>query len=81
MKHLSGAPLKGRPLALPANIRLGWKSLPGTNTLAYYENQINYGRNKFYSAGPCGLYYKTITIVIMMIVSDATIWSITYDYN
>ncbi len=28
-----------------------------------------------------GLYYKTITIVIMMIVSDATVWSITYDHN
>ncbi len=25
-------------LALPTNIRLGWKVLPGTNTLAYYEN-------------------------------------------
>ncbi len=24
--------------ALPANIRLGWKGLPGTNTLAFYEN-------------------------------------------
>jgi hypothetical protein len=23
--------------ALPANIRLGWKGLPGTNALAYYE--------------------------------------------
>jgi len=22
---------------LAANIRLGWKGLPGTNTLAYYE--------------------------------------------
>jgi len=29
----------------------------------------------------CGLYYKTITIIIKMIVSDATIWSITYDRN
>jgi hypothetical protein len=27
-----------RPLASPTNIRLGWKGLPGTNTLAYYEN-------------------------------------------
>ncbi len=26
-----------RLVALPANIRLGWKGLPGTNTLAYYE--------------------------------------------
>jgi hypothetical protein len=29
----------------------------------------------------CGLYYKTIKIVIMMLVSDATIWSITYGHN
>jgi hypothetical protein len=28
-------PLEGRPLALPANIRLGWKGFPGTR-LAYY---------------------------------------------
>jgi hypothetical protein len=27
-----------RLLASPTNIRLGWKGLPGTNTLAYYEN-------------------------------------------
>ncbi len=38
VKHISGTPLKGKLLALPTNIRLGWKSLPGTNTLAYYEN-------------------------------------------
>ncbi len=34
MKHLSGATL----LALPTNIRLGWKGLPGTNTPAFYKN-------------------------------------------
>ena len=28
-----------------------------------------------------GLYYKTITIVTLMIICDATIWSITYDRN
>ncbi len=39
----------GRLLALLANIELGWKGLPGTNTLAYYEN---YGRKKFYDIGP-----------------------------
>ncbi len=27
------------------------------------------------------LYYKTIMIVIMMIISDATVWSVTYDHN
>jgi hypothetical protein len=28
-----------------------------------------------------GLYYKTITNIIMMIISDTTIWSVTYDRN
>jgi hypothetical protein len=28
----------GKPEALPANIRLDWKGLPRTNTLANYEN-------------------------------------------
>ncbi len=30
---------------------------------------------------PCGQYYKSVTIIIMMIVSDATIWSVTYGHN
>jgi hypothetical protein len=36
--HLSGAPLLGRLLALPTNIRLGWKGLPVENALAYITN-------------------------------------------
>jgi hypothetical protein len=38
MKHLSNAPLVGRLLALPTNIRLGWQYFPETYTIAYYEN-------------------------------------------
>ncbi len=38
MKHLSGSPLERRLLALPTNIRLRWKGLPGINILAYYGN-------------------------------------------
>ncbi len=34
---LKGASL-GKALASPAHIRLGWKGLSGTNTLAYYKN-------------------------------------------
>jgi hypothetical protein len=34
---LSGAPGRLAP-ALLTNIRLAWKGLTGTNTLAYYEN-------------------------------------------
>ncbi len=30
----------GKYLASPANIRLSWKGLPGTNTLAYYEKVL-----------------------------------------
>jgi hypothetical protein len=29
---------KGRLVALPTNIRVGWGGLPGENTLAYYED-------------------------------------------
>jgi hypothetical protein len=34
VKNLSGAPLKGRLLASPTNIRLGWKGWPVTITQA-----------------------------------------------
>ncbi len=37
MEHLAGA-LLSMLLALLANIRLGQKGFPGTNTLAYYED-------------------------------------------
>jgi hypothetical protein len=32
VEHILGAHLKGRLTALPANIRLGWNGIPGTNT-------------------------------------------------
>jgi len=38
VKRLLSAPLQGMLLALPTNIRLGWKGLPGTNTVAYYKH-------------------------------------------
>jgi hypothetical protein len=38
VEHLKGASV-GSALALPAKIRLGWKNLPRTNTLAYNKNQ------------------------------------------
>jgi len=51
VEQLKGATI-GLALALPANIRLGWKGLPGTNILAFYNKSVNYGHKKFYSAGP-----------------------------
>jgi hypothetical protein len=38
VKHHSNDPLYARFLASSTNISLRWKNLPGTNTLAYYEN-------------------------------------------
>ncbi len=38
-------------------------------------------RSQYKSCKNQGWYYKTNTIIIMMIVSDATIWSVTYDRN
>ncbi len=34
-------PFKGRLLALHTNNRLGWRGLPGTNTLAYYVGGLD----------------------------------------
>ncbi len=38
LKHLPGASLKGRLLALPTNIRVSWNGLSGTNTLVFYQH-------------------------------------------
>ncbi len=37
-------------LALPTNVRLGWKGLLGTKTVAYFL--IKYGRKRFYNIVP-----------------------------
>jgi hypothetical protein len=42
MGHLLGAPIYYRLLALPENITLCWKGLPGINTLAYLPF-VSYG--------------------------------------
>jgi hypothetical protein len=40
VKKLHSAPPYGRLLALPTNIREGWKGLPGIKTLAYYVKRF-----------------------------------------
>jgi hypothetical protein len=49
-------PQTGDPkaLALLVKIKLGWKWLPGTNTLAYMEYGPfgNFDRERFYNIGP-----------------------------
>ncbi len=60
---MSGAPLQGKLLASPTNIRQGWKGLPEINTLSYYENlQITAVKSFIVEAQEAfaGLYYKHI---------------------
>jgi hypothetical protein len=53
-------PLKGsslvEALALPPNIRLGWRGFPGTNTLAYYKNPYAAAVKSFIVQAPGGIY-------------------------
>jgi hypothetical protein len=42
----------GKLLALPANIRLGWKGLPGAKTQVYCKNLYITAVKKFYRIGP-----------------------------
>jgi hypothetical protein len=50
VKHLSGAPLQVGSSSLPTHIRLGWKGLPGTNALTYFEKS-NITAVIFYNIG------------------------------
>jgi hypothetical protein len=51
VENLKGA-LLGKAPASHANIILGWKGLPGTNTLTYYKKFVNFDCKKFYNIGP-----------------------------
>jgi hypothetical protein len=55
----SGAPESYLTQALLTNIRLSWKGLLESNTLAYYKTLENYDRKKFYNIGPRVQCYKT----------------------
>jgi hypothetical protein len=70
VKHILGASLYGRLLALPKYIRLSWKGLPGTNALTYYKySKIT--DKKPHNAGPCTIkhygfvIYGTITSFVV----------------
>jgi hypothetical protein len=57
VEHLKCAPVLGMLLALPKNIRLGWRGLPGTNTPAYYDHsQIT--ASKSLKNGPCQIVHS-----------------------
>ncbi len=56
---------------MPENIRLGCKSLPGTNALAYYKKFVTYSPKKFYNTGPGAGIVKRFTAVINIMMQGA----------
>jgi hypothetical protein len=65
---LSGAPLLGRFQALPTNIRLGWKSLPGTNTLADYKHLSITPVKSFMTLGLVLLCVSMLNVILLRVV-------------
>jgi hypothetical protein len=49
-------------MALPANIRRGWKSLSETNTKAYYENLSIIEEKSFITLG---LFQATLGLIVI----------------
>ncbi len=58
MELMKGASLE-LALALPTNIRLGWKGFPGRNTLVYYKNPLITSVKSFIVQAP-GMYYRLL---------------------
>jgi len=68
-------------LVLPANVRLDWKEIARYKHTSLFGLVMSDEEKKFYKIDTSGLYYKTIMIIIMTIVSDAPNCSVTYDRN
>ncbi len=60
MELMKGASLE-LALALPTNIRLGWKGFPWTNTLVYYKNPLIMAVKSFIALTP-GMYYRLFIV-------------------
>jgi hypothetical protein len=64
VRSLTGAPLKGMPLTLPTNIRLGWKGLSRTKTFAYYGKALLTAAKSFLTLAPGACSIKLFTVII-----------------
>ncbi len=64
MEHLSVDFLLFRLLALPAKVRLDWKGLPGTNTLAYLASMLEMKTKSFMTMTLGPNLIKLFTVVI-----------------
>ncbi len=69
---LMGLHSNGRLLPLPANIRLGWKSMANSNTLAYYD-RATITDVKSFIVQPPGPNVKKFTTVIYKCLQKARV--------
>jgi hypothetical protein len=51
-KAIACAPLKGKLLASPTNVRLGWKKLARDKPSSLLRTSINYGQKSFITLAP-----------------------------
>jgi hypothetical protein len=63
VERLKGSSI-GQTPALPTNIRLGWKILPRTNTLAYYDNSLIMAVKSFITLGHRTIGWMTLDFVL-----------------
>ncbi len=67
LEGLSDASFLGKLLALPANVRLDWKVLPGANTPAFFGLIISKKEKKFYNIDSCS---KNCLILVRLLEKD-----------
>jgi hypothetical protein len=56
LEHLSDASFLGKLLVFPANVRLDWKGIASTNTLAYLASSTVMKKKMFYNIDTRRLY-------------------------
>ncbi len=62
----------GQALASPTNITLGWKGLPGTNALAYYEKSELTSVKSFTTLAPCKL-EKVLGTMLQNLIAQSNV--------
>ncbi len=71
MEHLKGASIS-QALALLTNIRLDWKGLPRTNTLAYYKHPFITAVTSFTILGP-GVLFPVLAGMVLLLINNLII--------
>jgi len=69
VEHLTGFHSKGRLLALPESIRLGWKILTMASTLTYHRRELIIGGKSFMIQAPGLVFTKLLTIILQSFLS------------